>query len=99
MQLHSYKFKKPGIRTQIVADMNKMIIFISESEKCGESNDGSMFLRMNLYNKLHIGFDSPHFSDSEIKIIILFISATICVLIPGFLNLYECNFILSVSGL
>ncbi|EIE87951.1 hypothetical protein RO3G_12662 [Rhizopus delemar RA 99-880] len=32
-----------------------MIIFISDSEKCSESNDGSMFLRMNLYNKLHIG--------------------------------------------
>lgn len=48
IKLHSYKFKKPGIRTQIVADMNKMIIFISDSEKCGESNDGSMFLRMNL---------------------------------------------------
>jgi hypothetical protein len=35
--------------------MNKVIIFISDSEKCGESNDGSMFLRMNLYNKLHVG--------------------------------------------
>lgn len=55
IKLHSYKFKKPGIRTQIVADMKKMIIFISDSEKCSESNDGSMFLRMNLYNKLHIG--------------------------------------------
>ena len=35
--------------------MNKTIIFISEAEKCGESNDGLMFLRMNLHNKLHIG--------------------------------------------
>ena len=35
MKLHSYKFKKPGIRTQIVADMNKIVIFISGPEKCG----------------------------------------------------------------
>lgn len=55
MKLHLYKFKKPSIRTQIVVDMNKMIIFISEAEKCGESNDGLMFLRMSLHNKLHIG--------------------------------------------
>lgn len=55
MKLHLYKSKKPSIRTQIVVDMNKMIIFISGSEKCGEPNDGLMFLRMNLQNKLHIG--------------------------------------------
>ena len=55
IKLHSYKLKKPGVRTQIVCDMNKMIIYISDSEKCGESNDGTMFLKMNLYNKLHIG--------------------------------------------
>ena len=54
MKLHLYKLKKPSIRTQIVVNMNKMIIFIYEAEKCGESNDGLMFLRMNVHNKLHI---------------------------------------------
>ena len=54
MKLHSYKFKKPGIRTQIVADMNKIVTFISGSEKCGESDDDLMFLGINLHNKLHI---------------------------------------------
>ena len=54
MKLHLYKFKKPSIKIEIVVDMNKMIIFISEAEKCGEPNDGLMFLRINLHNKLHI---------------------------------------------
>ena len=55
MKLHLYKFKRPSIRTQIVVDMNKMIIFISGSENCCEPNDGLIFLRMNFKNKLHIG--------------------------------------------
>ena len=32
-----------------------MIIFISNSEKCGESADGTMFLNMQLHKKIHIG--------------------------------------------
>lgn len=55
IKLYSYKLKQPGVRTQIVCDMNKMIIFISNSEKCGESADGTMFSTMKLYNKMHIG--------------------------------------------
>lgn len=53
--LYSYKLKGPGLRTQVVADMNEMIIFISKSEKCAKSNDGVMFLNMKLHNKIHKG--------------------------------------------
>jgi hypothetical protein len=53
--LYSYKFKGPGLRTQIVCDMNKMILFISKSEKCAISNDGVMFTNMKLENVMHIG--------------------------------------------
>ena len=32
-----------------------MILYISNSEKCGIGNDGTMFINMKLYNKIHIG--------------------------------------------
>ena len=53
--MYSYKLKKPGIRTQIVHDKNKMILFISHSEKCAVGNDGTMFINMKLHRKLHLG--------------------------------------------
>jgi hypothetical protein len=52
---YSYKLKGPGLRTQIVTDINKMIIFISKSEKCAVSNDGVMFLNMKLEEFIHAG--------------------------------------------
>jgi len=51
-RLYSYKFKKNGLRTQIVSDMNDMILFISKSNFCSDSSDGTMFLNMKLYNKM-----------------------------------------------
>jgi hypothetical protein len=53
--IKSYKLDGPGLRTQIVTDTNKMIVFISNTEKCGKGSDGTMFLDMKLYNKMHIG--------------------------------------------
>lgn len=54
-ELRSHKLDGPGLRTQIVTDTNKMILFVSKSEKCGKGSDGTMFLDMKLYNKMHIG--------------------------------------------
>jgi len=48
----SYKLKSSGIRTQVVSDINDMVIYVSYSDLCGKSNDGSMFLNMKLYNKI-----------------------------------------------
>lgn len=63
-RLYSYKFKKNGVRTQFAADMNDMIIFISNSDFCSDSSDGSMFLNMKLYRKMHshdiIGIDGGY---------------------------------------
>lgn len=56
-KLYSYKLKGPGLRTQIVVDVNKSILFISNSEKCAQGNDGTMFLNMKLFkdiNKLDV---------------------------------------------
>ncbi|KAG2216958.1 hypothetical protein INT45_007393 [Circinella minor] len=52
-RLYSYKFKKNGLCTQFAADINDMIIFVSKSEFCSDSSDGSMFLNMKLYNKMN----------------------------------------------
>lgn len=48
----SYKLKTSGLRTQILADINNMVISVSKSELCGVSSDGGMFLNMKLYNKV-----------------------------------------------
>ena len=51
-KLYSYKLKKSGVRTQFMTDVNDMILYISKSDFCSDSSDGSMFLNMQLYNKI-----------------------------------------------
>lgn len=51
-ELYSHKLKSPGIRTQVVIDVNSMILYTSKSQKCAKGNDGSMFLQMGLYKKI-----------------------------------------------
>lgn len=48
----SYKLKSAGIRTQVLIDINEMAINLSNSQLCGNSSDGGMFLNMKLYNKI-----------------------------------------------
>lgn len=50
---YSYKLKKYGFRTQVSIDNNGFIVFISDSEPCGVNNDGSMFVQMNIKNKIN----------------------------------------------
>jgi len=49
----SYKLKTSGLRTQVLADINNMVIAVSNSELCGVSSDGGMFLNMKIYNKIN----------------------------------------------
>jgi len=42
---YSFKFKKTGIRTQFMMDVNEMFINISKSEPAAKCNDGSMFVK------------------------------------------------------
>jgi hypothetical protein len=48
----SYKLKAAGIRTQVLTDINNFIVHVSDSQLCGVSSDGGMFLNMKLYNKM-----------------------------------------------
>lgn len=48
----SYKLKTSGLRTQVLSDINNMVIAVSNSELCGVSSDGGMFLNMKIYNKI-----------------------------------------------
>jgi hypothetical protein len=49
----SYKLKTSGLRTQVLTDINNFVIAVSNSELCGVSSDGGMFLNMKLYNKIN----------------------------------------------
>jgi hypothetical protein len=49
----SYKLKCAGIRTQVLCDINEMIIKTSNNGLCGISSVGGMFLNMKLYNGMH----------------------------------------------
>jgi hypothetical protein len=42
--LYSYKLKQSGCRSQVMMDINNMFIAVSDTEKCGVNNDGSMFI-------------------------------------------------------
>ncbi|GAA5816768.1 hypothetical protein MFLAVUS_010301 [Mucor flavus] len=41
-----------GLRTQIISDMNEMIINVSRSDYCSDASDGNMMLNMKLYRVL-----------------------------------------------
>lgn len=44
------QIKKAGIRTQVLIVISEIIIKVLNSELCGISSDGGMFLNMKLYN-------------------------------------------------
>ncbi|MGH7238590.1 MAG: hypothetical protein ACREHG_00840, partial [Candidatus Saccharimonadales bacterium] len=52
-QMYSYKFKKSGLRTQVIIDMNEMVLWTSKSAPCKENSDGVMFTKMNLEKNMH----------------------------------------------
>lgn len=64
-ELYSYKFKKPGVRTQVLTDVNDMIISISNSKYCKNNVDGEMFLKMKIENIIEkedcIAFDGGYY--------------------------------------
>jgi hypothetical protein len=51
--LYSYKLKTAGLRTQIIADTNEMIVNVSRSEFCSDASDGNMMLNMKIYRILN----------------------------------------------
>jgi hypothetical protein len=54
----NYKFKfKPGIRTQVLIDTNRICMAISESLPCKKNVDGKMWQKMKLENFLEPGDD------------------------------------------
>ena len=50
---YSYKLTKSGLRTQIMTDINDMILYVSSSDPCAYSNDGTMFVEMKVHQKIH----------------------------------------------
>lgn len=64
-ELYSFKFKKPGVRTQVLTDINDMIIYVSSSKYCKNNVDGEMFLKMKVENIVEkedcIAFDGGYY--------------------------------------
>jgi hypothetical protein len=52
---YSYKLKKAGFRTQVCIDVNRLVLFVSDSLPCKDNSDGVMFTQMNLRNKMNRG--------------------------------------------
>ena len=50
--LYRYKLKTAGLRTQIISDMNEMIVNVSRSKFCSDASDGNMILNMKIYKTL-----------------------------------------------
>ena len=50
--LYSYKLKTAGFGTQIISDMNEMIINVSRSKFCSDSSDDNMMLNMKIHKTL-----------------------------------------------
>jgi hypothetical protein len=47
-RLYSFKFKNDGLRTQFIIDINKFILFSSNSEFCNDFTDGKMLENIKL---------------------------------------------------
>lgn len=62
--MYTYKFKNSGVRTQVICNMNEIVLYVSNSMPCKKYNDGKMFLNMGLESKKLefdcIGFDGAY---------------------------------------
>lgn len=62
--MDSYKFTEAGVRTQVICDVNEIVVYVSECKPCGNYNDGKLFLNMKLENKMSeydcIAFDGGY---------------------------------------
>lgn len=47
-ELYSYKLKRNGLNTQIMIDVNKICVYISDSLPCRNNNDDKMLMDINL---------------------------------------------------
>ena len=51
--MYSYKLQQSGLRTQVVIDVNGMVLCASKSASCRDNNDGKMLLEMGLGKRIH----------------------------------------------
>jgi hypothetical protein len=52
---YSFKLRKSGFRTQVCIDVNRMVLFVSDSLPCKNHSDGVMFTEMDLGDKIDEG--------------------------------------------
>ena len=53
-EYYSFKLRKPGLRTQVMMDINEYILYVSDTEPCAKCNDGTMFVRTRVDRKITV---------------------------------------------
>jgi hypothetical protein len=57
-ELYSWKLQKPGLNTQFIIDLNKIVLYISESLPCRDNNDDKMFINNIEFKKFFTSYDN-----------------------------------------
>lgn len=57
-EMYSWKLKKSGLNTQFIIDINKIVIFVSESLPCRDNNDDLMFINNIDFSKFFSIYDN-----------------------------------------
>lgn len=57
-EMYSWKLKKPGLNTQFIIDLNKIVVYVSESLPCRDNNDDLMFINNIDFNKFFSIYDN-----------------------------------------
>lgn len=56
--LYSWKLKKPGLNTQFIIDINKIVVFVSDSLPCRYNNDDKMLINNINFNNFFTLYDN-----------------------------------------
>jgi hypothetical protein len=56
--LYSWKLKKPGLNTQFIIDLNKIILYVSDSLPCKWNNDDKMLINNIDFNRFFTLYDN-----------------------------------------
>lgn len=57
-EMYSWKLKKPGLNTQFILDLNKIVVYVSESLPCRDHNDDLMFINNIEFKKFLTSYDN-----------------------------------------
>jgi hypothetical protein len=60
-EMYSWKLRKPGLNTQFILDLNKIVIYVSDSLPCRDNNDDLMFINNIEFKTFFTTYDNIAF--------------------------------------